>query len=123
MVRQALLHLEVTIEAIETYLDEVRRQKYSLPEKDMLKFTSSLNNASRLLEMYWYHVDNDCVMLGKKIKDLSLRKKLGVTVIGVYRQNELIQNPDSDFIFEKDDMIALIGSKVGKDKFEELFKD
>jgi K+/H+ antiporter YhaU regulatory subunit KhtT len=35
----------------------------------------------------------------------------------------LIQNPDSDFIFESDDMIALIGSKIGKDKFEEVFKD
>jgi K+/H+ antiporter YhaU regulatory subunit KhtT len=123
MVRQALLHLEVTVEAIETYLDEVRRQKYSLPEKDVVKYTSSLNNASRLLEMYWYHVENDCSMIGKKIKELSLRKKLGVSVIGVYRQNELIQNPDSDFIFESDDMIALIGSKIGKDKFEELFKD
>ena len=44
-------------------------------------------------------------------------------MIGIYRKNELIQNPDIDFSFEKDDMIALIGSKVGKEKFEELFEE
>ena len=73
--------------------------------------------------MYWFHIEKESILIGKKIGELALRKKLGITVIGIYRKNELIQNPDIDFSFEKDDMIALIGSKVGKEKFEELFEE
>ncbi len=123
MTRQALLHLEISIEAIQSYLDEVRRKKYTLPTSKVSEYITSLNNASRLLEMYWFHIDKDCILVGKKIGELALRKKLGITVIGIYRNNELIQNPGIDFLFEDDDMIALIGSKIGKEKFEELFED
>jgi monovalent cation:H+ antiporter-2, CPA2 family len=123
MTRQALLHLEISVEAIQSYLDEVRRQKYTLPTNKVSEYITSLNNASRLLEMYWFHIEKESILIGKKIGELALRKKLGITVIGVYRKNELIQNPDIDFSFEKDDMIALIGSKVGKEKFEELFEE
>ena len=123
MTRQALLHLEISVEAIQSYLDEVRRQKYTLPTNKVSEYITSLNNASRLLEMYWFHIEKESILIGKKIGELALRKKLGITVIGIYRKNELIQNPDIDFSFEKDDMIALIGSKVGKEKFEELFEE
>ncbi len=123
MTRQALLHLEISVEAIQSYLDEVRRQKYTLPTNKVSEYITSLNNASRLLEMYWFHIENESILIGKKIGELALRKKLGITVIGIYRKNELIQNPNIDFSFEKDDMIALIGSKVGKEKFEELFEE
>ncbi len=123
MTRQALLHLEISVEAIQSYLDEVRRQKYTLPTNKVSEYITSLNNASRLLEMYWFHIEKESILIGKKIGELALRKKLGITVIGVYRKNELIQNPNIDFSFENDDMIALIGSKVGKEKFEELFEE
>lgn len=123
MVRQSLLKLEVTEDAIKSYLDEVRKQKYNQPVGEINEYVTSLNDAARLLEMYWFHVDSSCKLIGRKIGELGLRKKLGVTVIGIYRNKALIQNPDPTFIFDEDDMIALIGSKVSKDKFDELFED
>ena len=123
MVRQALLHLEVSLEAIQSYLDEVRRQRYSLPTGEVNEYVNSLNNASRLLEMYWFLLDHDCKLIGRQISELALRKKLGITVIGIYRKNQLIQNPAPDFKFEVEDMIAFIGSKVSKEKFDELVED
>jgi hypothetical protein len=58
----------------------------------------------------------------KKLISLDLYNptKFGGNLQEVY---DAVKETNIDFSFEKDDMIALIGSKVGKEKFEELFEE
>lgn len=48
---------------------------------------------------------------GRSLKDLMIRSTTGSTVIAVKRENEIISNPEPDFLFKPGDIIYFIGSK------------
>jgi|Deesub1362A_J573_1020465.scaffolds.fasta_scaffold02028_9 TrkA domain protein len=54
----------------------------------------------------------------KSIKELGIRERSGATVIAVSRKGKNFVNPPPDFIFEKDDMIVLIGESHQIELFE-----
>lgn len=48
---------------------------------------------------------------GRSLKDLMIRSTTGSTVIAVKRENEIISNPEPDFLFKPGDIIYFIGRK------------
>ncbi len=63
------------------------------------------------IETETYLINEDAYASGQSLKDLMLRSKTGVTVIAVKRGNEIISNPEPEFILKPGDVLYLIGSK------------
>ncbi|MBN2160495.1 MAG: cation:proton antiporter [Spirochaetes bacterium] len=120
IVRQALLHLGISAGAIQGYIDDIRRREYSPLIRENPGLLSNLKNASYLLEMNWYRVPPGSRMAGKSIKELEIRSGTGATVVGVYRSNEFFPNPNSNFVFMAEDMVAVIGTADNRKSFEEM---
>ncbi|KAA3620152.1 MAG: portal protein [Calditrichaeota bacterium] len=109
--RQALLHLNIAATEIHRYTDAVRKELYMpLYQKQsnygMLK---QLQNAINLLELNWICLEKDSPLIGKTLKDLAIRNKTGVSVVGVMRDGNLTPNPDANYRFDSGDLLAVMG--------------
>lgn len=120
LVRQSLLYLEVPVSAIQKYVDDIRKEKFSLAHSAGYKALSDIKNASQLMDINWYQVHDSSPASGKSVAQMNIRSKTGVTVIGVLREGEFIPNPDSGFIFNNGDMITVIGKYENKKLFEDM---
>ena len=122
IIRQSLMILDVPLTKIINFTDEIRHQNYSSFRIDKIKNTISDNikNTPFLLEMTWFEVARNSAISGKSIKELSIRSKTGVSIVGLLRNNEFIPNPDPGFIFETGDRIAIIGLPENKKIFNDL---
>ena len=47
----------------------------------------------------------------------EIRKKTGVSIVGVVREGVLKANPDADFVLEPEDLVAIIGNDQGRNSF------
>ena len=43
------------------------------------------------------------------IEELNFRKVYGVTVVAIKRKNKIIEHPDPDEVFQKDDIVYVLG--------------
>ena len=122
IIRQSLMILDVPLTKIINFTDEIRHQNYSNFRMDKIKNTISDNikNTPFLLEMTWFEVARNSAISGKSIKQMSIRSRTGVSIVGLLRNNEFIPNPDPDFIFENGDRIAIIGLPENKKIFNDL---
>ncbi|PKL80345.1 MAG: hypothetical protein CVV25_04900 [Ignavibacteriae bacterium HGW-Ignavibacteriae-4] len=57
---------------------------------------------------------------GKTLKELDIRQKSGVTIIGVIRDNDTNLNPFGEFELKSKDQLVAIGTKAQLMKFNEL---
>lgn len=122
IIRQSLMLLDVPLTEIYGCTDSIRRQNYSHFRIENLQH-SILANIKRtpfLLEISWYEVTKTNPVSGKSIGDLAIRSKTGASVVGVFRNNGLISNPDTGFVFHEGDFIAIIGLPENKKLFENM---
>lgn len=122
IIRQSLLHFNMPVVAIQKYIDETRRQMTLSHRHEKYLLSSGLKNACYLLEMDWIAIPAESPFIGRSIKDLKIRTETGVTVVGVYRGIEFLPNPDFNFIFQKDDLVAVIGQNEQRKLFEEMIR-
>lgn len=120
--RQALLHLNIPSTTIQEFTDGIRRELYSPIYKDKKEYETltSLKNAIHLLDLKWIKLNNNNIMIDKNIKELKIRSVTGVSVVGVMRKNKFHHNPNIDFTFQLNDIVAVIGDVKQIEKFEEL---
>lgn len=59
-------------------------------------------------------------LIGKRLKDLDLAAKMGVDIIAIRRNKELIANPKGDEAIKKGDTITARGAPKGIEEFEKL---
>jgi len=60
------------------------------------------------------------VLVGKRLGELELAAKMGVDIIAVRRDKELIVNPKEDEVIRKGDIITARGAPEGVEEFERL---
>jgi len=60
------------------------------------------------------------VLVGKRLGELELAAKMGVDIIAIRRDKELIINPREDEIIKKGDIITARGAPGGVEEFEKL---
>ena len=110
--RQALLNLKIPIPIIQRYTDSVRLDHYHPDMENMSENQEIrlLKNARELLELSWERLGEESLLIGKSLRELEVRQTLGVSIVGVLRDGEFASNPSADFVFQPDDMIAIIGS-------------
>ncbi len=110
--RQALLHLNIPNKNIQNFMDAVRREIYAPLYENNLTYgtVQKLKNAVHLLDINWIRACEQSSVIGKSIKNLEIRKKTGISIVAVFRNENLIANPTPDFSFEKDDYIGVIAN-------------
>ncbi|NQU04607.1 MAG: cation:proton antiporter, partial [Calditrichaeota bacterium] len=119
MTRKSLLRLQVAPTEIQRYTDTVRQELYEQwfnKDKDY-RTLSHLRGAEQQFDLQWVALAPESPIAYKSIGEIGIRKKTGASVVGVVREEKLIPNPDADFVFLPDDLIAIIGSDSNRKSF------
>lgn len=120
--RQALLHLDLPIDRIQQFTDDVRHELYQ-PLYDLeaeYKSVAQLQNSSRLFKLTWVTIGPNSLLAGKTIGQSKIRTSTGVTIAGILRDGKLYSNPAPDFILQQQDMVGILGKTDQLAKFQEL---
>jgi len=122
IIRQALLHYDFPIAAIQTYTDDIRHSHYSPLVKDThsRNTLSNLKNACYLMETSWVSISGKSPAEGRSLRDLDVRTRTGASVTGVFRNNLFSPNPGPDFVFREGDLVSVIGNSEAVHSFEKL---
>lgn len=68
-------------------------------------------------ELKRLHIWENSPLLGRSIRDSRIREDYSAMVVGIERRGRRIMNPDTDMVFEIDDVILIVGPS---DKVEEF---
>ncbi|MFO7838954.1 MAG: cation:proton antiporter [Desulfosalsimonadaceae bacterium] len=119
MTRQALLHSGIPVTEIQRCTDTVRQELYThwFDEESDYRFLSQLRGAENRFDLQWFRLLPESPMANKTIGESQIRKKTGVSVVGVVRGEEFKPNPEADFVLLPDDVIAIIGGERQREKF------
>ena len=119
IIRKALLLLDIPLATIHDLTEEFRNQNYSCYSIENLGQSQLLNikKTPFLLEMSWIEISQHSKISDRSIGELAIRSKTGVSVVGVFRDNKFIPNPEPDFRFRADDLVAIIGLPENKKLF------
>lgn len=111
--RQALLHLDLPIDRIQQFTDELRTELYHSLYDQQGEYASiaQLQNSSRLFQLTWVSISPKSSLAGKTIEESEIRSRTGATVAGVLREGKLHPNPAPDFVLEHEDMVGVLGTK------------
>jgi CPA2 family monovalent cation:H+ antiporter-2 len=120
--RQALLHLEVPVSAIQQYTDAVRQTVYEPvneghPDQKLLE---KLHHFRTMLEMAWVRIDEGSTLVNQTMEKAAIRTRTGATVVGVMRDGQMKSNPSADFSFASNDLVAVVGNGRERELFNEL---
>lgn len=120
--RQALLYLNIPTTDIQKYTDAFRRELYA-PFVNItrgVQTLSQLQKACELLELNWIKLSTDSPVIGRTIKELSLRTKIGISVVGVMHDGVLQPNPVADYQLKAGELIVVMGNARQLADFETL---
>ncbi|MBN2644688.1 MAG: cation:proton antiporter [Desulfuromonadaceae bacterium] len=119
--RQALLHAKLPVSLIQCYSDAIRRELYSPLSEDLEGDAEirQLKHAKDLLELSWERLTPEAHLVGKSLRELELRRCIGVSVVGVIRHGTFLPNPDAGFVFHSSDLVAVIGNAQQRKLFSD----
>ena len=60
---------------------------------------------------------NSCDYIGMILKESAIRSTMGVTVLGIRREGELISNPSANEEFKLNDVLIIYGDKESNETF------
>jgi CPA2 family monovalent cation:H+ antiporter-2 len=120
--RQALLHLDIPVTAIQQYTDSVRQIVYS-PISQAASGNSILDNLRHfrtMLEMAWFRLGADSPLIDQSLLQAGIREKTGGTVVGIFRNGAMQANPGADLVFAPEDLVAVVGDSAQREAFKKL---
>ena len=119
MTRQSLLHLKVPAVEIQRHTDSVRQSLYGhlFENNSDYRVLSQLRGAEQQFDLQWIRVAPESPIANRSIAESAIRRKTGVSVVGIVRQDRLEPNPDADFVLLPEDLIAIIGSDKDRGAF------
>jgi CPA2 family monovalent cation:H+ antiporter-2 len=121
--RQALLHLNIPASEIIKYEDAVRHDLYEPLYRinKEYKEMADLKKAVNLLDLNWIDLNTKSPMIGKSIKQLDIRKRTGISIVGIVSSNNNINsNPDSSYRFKNGDRLAVMGNQEQLTNFQNM---
>jgi CPA2 family monovalent cation:H+ antiporter-2 len=122
MTRQTLLHLDIPATEIQRFTDAVRDELYA-PLYEMhsdYQMLAQLRGAARLLDLGWVTVPEGSPLAGQSLRELDIRRAMGVSVVGVLRDGNLNANPPGSYRFAAGDAAAVIGDNERIATFQKL---
>lgn len=119
MTRQSLLHLKVPPAEVHRYTDTLRHEIYSNISSQVTDYLmlSQLRGAAQQFDLQWIRLAANSPIINKSIGENEIRKKTGVSLVGVLRDDKLRANPDANFVLLSGDIIAIIGDEKNRGDF------
>ncbi|WP_415716150.1 cation:proton antiporter [Maridesulfovibrio sp.] len=120
MVRQTLFNFCMSAVDIQNVMDSMRRERYttdlefSYPKAVQL---SRLSRAAESINLNWVEVDSKAEIVGRTLAGSKIRTVTGVSVAGILRENDFIQNPDATFKFMAGDIVGVLGGRKNIERF------
>lgn len=110
---RVLGHYLVPRQTIERFVNSIRHEYYHMARQ--LRMTgmdlpSLADEVLTGLEVVACKVEPGCTLDGKRLLDTSLRKKYGVTVVGIRHAGQIIPSPGGDAFLHGDDTVFLFAS-------------
>ena len=120
--RQALLDLQIPATIIQQYTDSVRKQHYApiYEEHHDYHLITQLNRAKDLLEISWVKLEANSPLIGKTIIESKVRSETGATIVGVIHNDIFRPNPEVQYPFADNDLIAIVGGAKERNAFKEM---
>ncbi|MBC8004075.1 MAG: cation:proton antiporter [Verrucomicrobia bacterium] len=94
---------------IEAAISRIRDDNYGIfREKDEI---SSVTLAEMIpdVEIIALKAGNYKLFPGNSLKEISLRKRHGLTVVAIKRQGKILENPRASFVFDSEDIVYILG--------------
>lgn len=118
--RQTLLHLQIPVELIQQYTDNVRQQLYAPiyqkhADRNLL---AQFENIKDLLEISWITIVPGSRLINQTIKDAAIRRITGASIVGIIHENVFLSNPKADYSFHEGDMVAVVGTLKERNEFK-----
>ena len=119
MTRQSLLHLRVPPTEVQRYTDTARQELYAhwFNKGKEYRVLSQLRGAEQQFDLQWVRLAPDSPIAHKSIGESEIRKRTGVSVVGVVREEQLKPNPDAGFVLRPNDLVAIIGGEKDREAF------
>jgi CPA2 family monovalent cation:H+ antiporter-2 len=110
---------------IQHFTDTIRQELYAPLYQSHKEYhtVAQLKDAAYLLTLRWLTLPSDGTIVGRSIEELAIRKRTGVSVVGVMRDGELAPNPGPSYRFMGGDMVAAIGTPEQLADFEQMVLD
>ena len=123
MTRQVLLALHVPVTEIQRQTEALRQEYFTsrVSQSKRYRTLSQFRSAEQQFDLEWVTVASDSNLFDRSIGEVGIRKKTGVSVVGVLRDDQLEPNPGPQFRFQDKDLVAIIGSSEARAAFKSSF--
>jgi len=123
MARQVLLTLNVPVTEIQRQTETLRREYFisSMSRSKPYQTLSQFRSAEQQFDLEWVCLSRQCRLNNLTIGDSEIRKKTGVSVVGILREDQLEPNPGPQFSLREKDLVAIIGSADARQNFHNFF--
>jgi CPA2 family monovalent cation:H+ antiporter-2 len=124
MTRQVLGHLRLPAPEIQQCTEALRQELLGplLNSAGDYKTLAQLRAAEQQFDLQWVLIEPGSPYVGQSIGESEIRKETGASVVGVIRGERLEPNPDVQFRFQLNDLVAIIGSDQARDSFRRRSK-
>lgn len=119
ILRQTLLRLGVSAEAIQSYSDTVHRERYAPWQQveDDTQLLRCLRSATGGLSVQWHELPPDFRFSGQSIGTLHIRRRTGASIVAVVRGAQVLVNPEADTVLYAGDRLAVLGNDEQRQRF------
>ena len=122
MTRRALFGLGFPAHEVHQYIEPLRQEflKQGDQNADMIsqyRTLAQLRTAEQSFDLQWFELPRDCALAGQTLEQAQIRRRAGVSVVGVLRAGKLESNPGPNFRLAARDMVAVIGSTQDRAAF------
>ncbi|HNY10050.1 MAG TPA: cation:proton antiporter [Candidatus Wallbacteria bacterium] len=124
MIRKSLFHLGMSPAGIQNFIDRLNddRVKKIIGVENFHRNIDSFKNATALFRMRWFEIPDGSGADGKSIREMDIRKKTGISIVGIYSAEKFQPNPDPAYILKCNDLLAVIGEQNNLNNFDDLMK-
>lgn len=122
MMRESLLHFPIPVTEIQQRTESLRQDLLApfLDKGYGYKTLTQLRSAEQQFDLQWDLLQEGSPLVDRTIGGLEIRKKIGVSVVGVIRDDKLTANPDATFRFQVRDIVAIIGTDEARKSFQTM---
>jgi len=94
---------------INNAIEKIRMDHYGIFRDKVTDTDFSLIKDIPNLDISAIRIQTDSCLIEKSIAEVNFRKVYGVTVVAIKRQEKIIEHPDPDEVFKKDDIAYVLG--------------
>lgn len=119
MIRQVLLYLRIPVPEIQHHTEHLRHSLLATAatSENGYRTLGQMRTAEQQFDLQWVELAEKSPLIGVTIAQAEIRKATGVSVVGIIRADKLATNPEPNFRFQQNDLVAIIGSAQARQRF------